>query len=217
MLCEFLQALYLLEGVGIHGEGSIKCHKCNTSHCNSWYRCIDCFGHHILCTGCIKTTHFPYGDPFHQIEKLSITPSKEYKFTRAALSDPEIGGALYCGHGGSPCPFHSLQRSDLVRILDSNGIFTYRVFQCLCASQSYPEGTPLPLQFFHMTLFPATYKKVLTAITFRALQLSQLHRFAGKESVWDFYAVVRRWTNNIDPRAVPVSWLPSLPREDIIP
>lgn len=58
-----------------------------------------------------------------------------------------------------------------------------------------------------MGLFPATHNKVQTAITFKALKLAQLHRFAGKESVWDFYAVVRRMTNNIDPRAVPVSCL----------
>ncbi|KIO26890.1 hypothetical protein M407DRAFT_73961 [Tulasnella calospora MUT 4182] len=203
MLHDFLHALYAIDGLNPCGESSTKCQKCNTSHANSWYRCLDCFGGHILCTGCIKATHFPYGDPFHRIEKLTATSSNEHLFTRAALSDPEIGGALYCGHGGMPCPFHSLPRSGLVRILDANGIFIYRVFQCSCASQHYPEGIPLPLQFFHMALFPATYDKVQTAFTFKALKIAQLHRFSGKESVWDFYAVVRRWTNNVDPRAVP--------------
>ncbi|KAG8972484.1 hypothetical protein FRC05_009837 [Tulasnella sp. 425] len=91
------------------------------------------------------------------------------------------------------------QSSGLVRILDANGIFTYRVFQCLC-----PDGLSVPLQFMQMTLFPATYEKVKTAVTFKALKLSQLHNFGGKESVWDFYEVIRRWTNNVNPLAVPL-------------
>ncbi|KAG8925861.1 hypothetical protein FRC01_009600 [Tulasnella sp. 417] len=53
-----------------------------------------------------------------------------------------------------------------------------------------------------MALFPATYEKVQTAFTFKVLKLAQLHRFSGKESVWDFYTVMRRWTNNVDPKAV---------------
>lgn len=202
---DFLHALYTIEGINVDKDSHSQCQRCNASNYDSWYRCLDCFGSHLLCPPCMKSVHFPYGDPFHRIERLFVTSNKEHWFLRAALSDPEIGGALYCGHGGTPCPFHNLQQSSIVRVLDANGIFKYRIFHCSCPSQTYPEGMPLHLQFFHMALFPATYDRIQTAITFKALKLLQFHRFAGKESVWDFYAVVRRWTNNVDPRAVPVS------------
>lgn len=152
----------------------------------------------------MKSVHFPYGDVFHRVEVLQKTSEGEEFFTRAALSDEEIGGQLHCGHGGLPCPYHNIHNSGSVRILDSNGIFTYRVFQCLCLSQESGQPTPVAHQFFQMALFPATYERVQTAITFKALRLAQLHNFGGKESVWDFYEVVQRWTNNVNPLAVPV-------------
>ncbi|KAG8947700.1 hypothetical protein FRC04_010544 [Tulasnella sp. 424] len=198
LLRDFLHALYAMEGLGQHQGTGVMCQKCLTQSAINYYRCIDCFGRSILCPECLKSIHFPYGDPFHRIEKLSFTAEGEHLFARAALSDDDVGGALYCGHGGLPCPHSNSQSSGLVRILDANGIFTYRVFQCLC-----PDGLSVPLQFMQMTLFPATYEKVKTAVTFKALKLSQLHNFGGKESVWDFYEVIRRWTNNVNPLAVP--------------
>ncbi|KAG9047221.1 hypothetical protein FS837_002783 [Tulasnella sp. UAMH 9824] len=74
---------------------------------------------------------------------------------------------------------------------------------CLCTPKDYPDGIPPAIQFLQMALFPATYEKVQTAFTFKVLKLAQLHRFSGKESVWDFYTVMRRWTNNVDPKMVP--------------
>lgn len=197
--------IYSLEGLSPHGETHVKCQYCSTGHALNYYRCLDCFGSYVLCPTCIKRTHFPYGDPFHRIEKLIRAANDQSYFERSTLSDPEIGGALYCGHGGLPCPFHTQQQSGLVRVLDANGIFIYRVFQCLCTPKDYPDGIPPAIQFLQMALFPATYEKVQTAFTFKVLKLAQLHRFSGKESVWDFYTVMRRWTNNIDPKAVPVS------------
>ncbi|KAG8901150.1 hypothetical protein FRC00_008737 [Tulasnella sp. 408] len=157
-LREFLQALYAVEGLGWQQGTDVRCQKCSTHSARNYYRCIDCFGRAILCPTCMKASHFPYGDPFHRIEKLSFTIEGEHLFTRAALSDDD----------------------------------------CLCSG-----GPSVPLQFMQMTLFPATYERIKTAVTFKALKISQLHNFGGKESVWDFYEVVRRWTNNVDPLAVP--------------
>lgn len=183
----------------------MRCQICSTTHGSAYYRCLDCFGNYLLCPACIKRVHFPYGDPFHRIEKAMGAPTNEFFFERAALSDPEIGGVLHCGHGGLPCPLHNQKQSGSVRILDSNGIFTYRVFHCSCTTNQYPQGIPLAMQFLQLALFPATYTRVQTAFTLKVLKLAQLHRFSGKESVWDFYTVMRRWTNNVDPKAVPVS------------
>ncbi|KAG8940496.1 hypothetical protein FRC04_005222 [Tulasnella sp. 424] len=66
-------------------------------------------------------------------------------------------------------------------------------------------GTKAPVahQFILAGLFPATYETVRTAFTLRALKSARLHQICSGESMWDFYDVVRRWTNNVRPETVP--------------
>lgn len=132
------------------------------------------------------------------------TPEQSY-FARASLADAEIGGALHLGHHGLHCPRQNTQDSTLVRIMDTNGIFTYRVYQCSCLNMKTGRKTPIAHQFIVAALFPATYENVRTAFTFKALKSAQLHQICSGESMWDFYDVVRRWTNNVRPDMVPVS------------
>lgn len=200
---DFLHLLYSLEAP----PTSTKCKGCKTTSAAAFYRCKDCFGNKLLCNECTREAHFSTaGDPFHRIEKLirGSLPELSY-FTRASLADPEINGALHLGHHGSPCPHQNPQDSTLVRILDTNGIFTYRVYQCPCLSKQTGLKTPLAHQFFLLGLFPATYETVRTAFTFKALRCAQMHQLCSGESMWDFYEVIRRWTNNVRPDTVPVS------------
>lgn len=188
---------------------SSQCKKCGVERAAAFYRCKDCFGGQLLCNNCIRTVHFSTaGDPFHRVDRLvkGSIPEHSY-FTRASLADPEINGSLHLGHHGLPCPHQNTQDSTLVRILDTNGIFVYRVYHCSCLNRKTRAKTPLAHQFFLMGLFPATYENVLTAFTFKVLRYAQLHQACSGESMWDFYEVIRRWTNNVRPDAVPVSSL----------
>ncbi|KIO16468.1 hypothetical protein M407DRAFT_85993 [Tulasnella calospora MUT 4182] len=198
---EFLHLIYSLEAP----PESPQCQACGITSPTSFFRCRDCFGGSIQCNDCIRRSHFGLaGNPFHRVDRLvrGLIPEQSF-FSRASLADPDINGALHLGHHGLHCPHQNIGDSTLVRILDTNGIFTYRVYQCRCLNVETGAKTPLAHQFILAGLFPATCEMVRTAFTFNALKSAQMHQLCSGESMWDFYEVVRRWTNNVRPDMVP--------------
>lgn len=136
--------------------------------------------------------------PFHRIRKWTGS-----HFENTTLAN--LGLQLSAGHGGKRCESQSPEYRHELRIVDVNGVFKYEIYECRC-----PGAPDFPLQLLELRLFPATYERPRTAVTFRALENAQLHSFAGKESVWDYYDVIQRETDNVLTQQLEVSPIESL-------
>ncbi|KAG8913776.1 hypothetical protein FRC01_004391, partial [Tulasnella sp. 417] len=182
---EILHLIYSLEAP----PESPQCQTCGIKSPLAFFRCKDCFGGQLQCNDCIRKAHFGQtGNPFHRVDRLAQRSTLEQSyFRRASLSDPEINGALHLGHHGSPCPHQNTKNSTI----------------CCCLNEETRIKTPSAHQFILAGLFPATHDIVRTAFTFNALRSAQLHQVCSGESMWDFYEVVRRWTNDVRPETVP--------------
>jgi len=60
-------------------------------------------------------------------------------------------------------------------------------------------------QLLGRRLVPATVIRLKTAFTFRLLKLFQMLNHVAKTTPWDFMGTITRLTDNLNPRAVPVS------------
>ncbi|KAF8545939.1 hypothetical protein OG21DRAFT_1392306, partial [Imleria badia] len=59
------------------------------------YRCSDCFGQPLFCTGCCQKLHQMH--PFHRIRQWMGTFFEDSSLHLA-------GFELHLGHNGEPCP-----------------------------------------------------------------------------------------------------------------
>lgn len=146
----------------------------------------------MRCQPCIVESH--QENPFHQVEKWNGV-----FFERTSLGD--LGLELFCGHDGLRCPSTSTDSMTMMTIVASGGSHTLPVYSCCCsigANHSFAE------QLFLMGLFPATDTSPESAATFQALDDFDIHNLCGKESIWDYFEVVRRKTNSVQPHLVPV-------------
>lgn len=123
--------------------------------------------------------------PFHRISLWN----GRY-FERQTLAD--LGMEIHLGHRGKPCKNRTIAHQTTVRIINTNGIFTYKVNYCGC--DNAPE---VAMQMMALRLFPSTLARPESAATFDVLKNAQMHSLCGKESIWDFYEVIARLTDNI--------------------
>ncbi|KAG8902573.1 hypothetical protein FRC00_001366 [Tulasnella sp. 408] len=91
-----------------------------------------------------------------------------------------------------PAPEDEIDWSENIRIIHTSGIFEFKVNQCCC--QGAPE---VAMQMMALRLFPSTLTRPESAATFDVLRNAQMHSLCGKESIWDYYEVVSRLTDNI--------------------
>lgn len=155
------------------------------------YRCRDCLGGRMLCRTCIVDAH--QFTPFHHAEEWTGTC-----FDRVTLSS--LGLEIQCGHHGRRCPNAQGMELNKIQIIDHSGSYPMNVRYCGC-----PDAPPVYEQLLLMSLFPATAERPRTAFTFAALKDVQTSIFAAKVSLWDWWNMVRRKTNNVQPVKVPVS------------
>lgn len=162
-----------------------QCRRCKTTLISAlYYRCEDCFGDSLLCQTCIIHMH-NYQHPFHRIALWNGN-----HFERRTLG--ELGMEIHLGHRGKPCRTWSAGRSSKIRIIHTTGIFTYKVNHCCCIGA--PE---VAMQMMALRLFPSTLSRPESAATFDLLKNGQMHSLCGKESIWDFYEVISRLTENV--------------------
>lgn len=83
--------------------------------------------------------------------------------------------------------------------MDVMGCHPTTVVECTCSG-----CLPFYEQLLCMKLFPATPIKPRTVFTFSVLREFQTANFAAKVTIWDFWSMIRRKTNNVRPGLVPV-------------
>ncbi|KIO19228.1 hypothetical protein M407DRAFT_31119 [Tulasnella calospora MUT 4182] len=162
-----------------------RCRRCRTELDSvSYYQCEDCFGDSLLCQTCIISSH-DFQHPFHRI---SLWNGRH--FERRTLGD--LGMEIHLGHRGKPCTSRSANQHSKLRIIHTTGIFTYKVNHCCCA-----RAPDVAFQLLALQLFPSTLTRPESAATFDLLRNGQMHSLCGKESIWDFYEVISRLTDNV--------------------
>ncbi len=89
-------------------------------------------------------------------------------------------------------------RKGLTTIVDISGVHQIKVIPCVCKDQ------PLDMQYMDMGLFPATFKRVSTAFTFRVLEDQRLDHLECKTPLLKYWTKLRRKTSPDDWDSVPV-------------
>jgi hypothetical protein len=84
-------------------------------------------------------------------------------------------------------------------VVTSNGVFRRRIRWCRC-----PDKADSHLQLLRLNLFSATIERPATAFTFELLDHFHIDAMECKTAAMNFFAKLRRITNNAFPAAVPV-------------
>ncbi|EJD33802.1 hypothetical protein AURDEDRAFT_76690 [Auricularia subglabra TFB-10046 SS5] len=153
------------------------------------YRCRDCMVFEPCCQDCLKATHAHL--PFHRLEEWTGSC-----FTRCSLYS--LGFELCLGHNGSRCPMAAPQRSAPLVVVHTNGIHRVRICYCECSRRpSYP------IQLLRASLYPATWTLPATAFTFHVLKHYHLDSLQSRKPAYDYWAILRRLTDNTRVNPVP--------------
>jgi hypothetical protein len=198
-----------------HLPGNHPCKHCTTEP--GLFRCMDCFGHPLLCSSCCLVSHSSL--PFHSIEKWTGA-----FFKKTSLNAE--GFVLHLGHGGSHCPANVAPATesevtedgecDIVDevllesweprdsrtlvIVDVSRVHQLRVGWC-CCKDAPDHGA----QLFEHSLFAASTSRPSTAFTFAVLEYFHVDAVECKTSAFNFFNKLRRLTDFSSPQSVPVS------------
>ncbi|EJD54904.1 hypothetical protein AURDEDRAFT_24790, partial [Auricularia subglabra TFB-10046 SS5] len=151
------------------------------------YRCTDCFNHSPCCDSCIRDAHVH--NPLHRIQKWT-----GLYFARDSLN--ALGLAVCLGHDGSRCP--SADASKSMVIVHTNGVHKVNFVPCACANRA-----SFPTQLLQSGFYPATWDQPGTAFTIKLLEHHHLDSVQSGKSTYDYWAVLRRLTDNTREACVP--------------
>ena len=193
------------------------------------YKCHDCLGEPLYCTGCCRSQH--RCNPFHWISQWN-----GLFFEQSCLA--HVGLVIHLGHDGKQCPvltdrwdlFEEDEPEDQIEpedlpsvsgpefqpkentmvIVDKSGVHCLQVRCCDCPNAMSPD-----IQMFRRGFFPASFNKPKTLFTFRVLDDFLLDNLECGTSAMNYYSKLRRMTSSMFPHLVPVMlYLPHL--KDII-
>jgi hypothetical protein len=157
------------------------------------YRCLDCYGQHWWCQGCLINCHAHH--PFHRPQEW-----KDGSFENVSLCD--LGYVFILGHStsGRSCPDDDDVFGDRrMTIIHVNGIFQHCVRFCKCQGANSEH-----IQLFDHRLFSSTFDRPETAFTLDVLEYYGIDAMECKTSAQSFFQKLRRVTNNAFPEEVPV-------------
>ena len=164
------------------------------------YRCFDCFEPEYLCLGCATTLH--RHNPFHRVEEWDWD---QRFWQRRSLG--ELGLQIHLGHdNGQRCPVQRNTRE--LTIVHEHGVGNFLVVFCACrdVEKGHLSKGEDPIQLITHGLWPASWKKPMTAFTVGAMRSHHLLSLQAQISVQDYMAYLSRMTDNISPESVPVSF-----------
>jgi hypothetical protein len=204
-------------------EAPPKARICCVCSSDGVFRCQDCFGEPLYCTGCLRKEHRRL--PFHRVKQWTSAFFQETSLKKA-------GFELHLGHDGMPCPatghgadifdwddmdeqVSTEELADLqgawipvhhdaktLTIVDKSGVHEMSIHYCDCLGSN-----PIHQQLFQMGLFPASFTRPRTAFTFAVLDDFLLDNLECGTSASNYYNKLRRLTCSILPHLVPVSGL----------
>jgi len=159
------------------------------------FRCLDCYGQHWMCQGCLVNCHAHH--PFHRPQEW-----KDGSFENVSLC--KMGYVFVLGSSSSGCRctdddnmFGGDRQMTIVHV---NGIFEHCVRFCKCLGANSEH-----IQLFDHRLFSATFDRPETAFTLDVLEYYGIDAMECKTSAQSFFQKLRRVTNNAFPEEVPVS------------
>ncbi|KAI0684999.1 hypothetical protein C8T65DRAFT_712839 [Cerioporus squamosus] len=88
-------------------------------------------------------------------------------------------------------------------IVHGHGVGTYQVRLCLCPQPGTLRKTPEPLQLIACGLWPSSWTQPLSAYTLSGLRDYHLLTLQSKISAHDYFAYLRRTTDNVCPEDAP--------------
>ncbi|KAH9884294.1 hypothetical protein C8Q73DRAFT_661163, partial [Cubamyces lactineus] len=157
-------------------------------------RCTDCISHAHFCRDCLLAHH--RHNPFHRLLRWDASGGF---WERISMAD--LGFELHAGHSGRPCSAPGPRNARDMVIVHCGGVVEMRVNFCRCASAQDEIK-----QLLALGLFPGSWKRPQTAYTIDLLNSFQLLSFHAQTSAHDFYAYLRRLTNNVLADEVVVSY-----------
>jgi hypothetical protein len=169
--------------------------SCSTCGCpEALFRCLDCYGRHWWCQGCLLKCHNYH--PFHRPQQW-----KDGSFENVSLC--KLGYVFRLGHSvaGQLCVEDENNFGDRqMTIIHVNGVFEHCVRFCQC-----PGANLEHLQLFDHSLFSSSFDRPQTAFTLDVLEYFGIDAMECKTSAQSFFQKLRRVTNNAFPEEVPVS------------
>ena len=174
------------------------------------FRCKDCgHGHTLLCAGCMVGKHSEL--ELHRVEVsrdifyvlvLTLTISQKWNgnfFEKATLRS--LGLRIQLGHDGGCCSLPIPAASNFL-VFDISGVHQVHVDFCGCRP-IYELNKRV--QLLQKQWFPATTTRPQTVFTFDCLDMFHELTLQGKTSLYDFYHVLLRKTDNASVRSSIVS------------
>ncbi|KAG1836189.1 hypothetical protein C8R48DRAFT_751702 [Suillus tomentosus] len=158
------------------------CCQCNIS-APAQFRCDDCCDMQLYCQNRVVVNHLQ--SPTHRIKEWTGS------FFRAT-SLKNLGLRIQLGHAiGEKCILPRKAFNNSFILIDTNGIHEVSVDFCGCKrSQTHTK------QLLRMGWFPSTSTDPRSAATFRLLQHYQILSFESKSSVYEFYHLLVRISDN---------------------
>ncbi|KAG1720834.1 hypothetical protein EDB19DRAFT_1898407 [Suillus lakei] len=185
--------LFLREMIHLEGRCSqASAQSCLGCNCPSpEYRCDDCLGSELYCSSCILSAHVRHTP--HRLQKWN----GQY-FEQISLKT--LGLHIQLGHTTGQrclnprCAF----KADFV-IINTHGIHEVSLDFCDCAiAESHVQ------QLLRISWFPSTTSDPKTTAMFHVLKQYHILSFKSKVSMYKFYNVLRRMSNNTG--LLPVKW-----------
>jgi len=163
-------------GVSIHlGHGGNHCPSNDHAHVEGFHELLDPLS---------NTFNYTQGEP--EMEDDGSDTEEEM---------PEYG---WSGTGRPP---HGLtEGAETLVIVHTNAVHHLPVFLCSCPNAAEPMD-----QYLEMGFYPSTFKRIETVFTFHVLDDYLLENLECQTSCHHYYSKLRRMTNGIFPRSVPVS------------
>jgi hypothetical protein len=114
-------------------------------------------------------------------------------------SDTEDETPEYGWSGSGKPPHGYANGSTTLVIVHTNAVHHLPVYLCTCPNAAEPMT-----QYLEMGFYPATYKQIETVFTFQILDDYLLESLECQTSCHHYYSKLRRMTNSIFPKSVPV-------------
>ncbi|KAG1847237.1 hypothetical protein F4604DRAFT_1884051 [Suillus subluteus] len=191
--------------------------RCIVCEQDGVYKCQDCLGEPLYCTGCCRSQH--HHNPFHWISQWN-----GQFFEQSCLA--QAGLVIHLGHDGKQCPaladrwdlFEGDEHEDQLEpedlpfvsgpefqpkentmvIIDKSGVHRLEIRCCDCPNALSPD-----IQMFRHGFFPASFNRPKTAFTFRVLDDFLLDNLECGTSAMNYYSKLRRMTSSMFPHLVP--------------
>ena len=166
------------------------------------FRCKDCgHGHTLLCGSCIMSKHcelelhrIEVSKAFFGVQVMMRQKWNGHFFEKAPLST--LGLRIQLGHDGGRCSMPVPASSNFL-VFDVSSVHQVNVDFCGCGP-TYELDKHVQLLRKHW--FPATTARPQTVFTFECLDTFHELTLQGKTTLYDFYHVLLRKTDNANVR-----------------